>query len=99
MQKYVVISNDIRNKIVNGEFVANQQIPFEKDMCIHYNASKMTVKKAVDILVAEGLIIKRRGSGTFVKDLNLEEIERVTMANQFRGTTALNAGRRSTAKY
>ena len=76
MQKYVIISNDIRNKIVNGEYVANQQIPFEKDMCIHYNASKMTVKKALDILVAEGLVIKRRGSGTFVKDLNLEEIKR-----------------------
>lgn len=98
MQKYVVISNDIRNKIVKGEYVANQQIPFEKDMCIHYNASKMTVKKALDILVAEGLVIKRRGSGTFVKDLNLEEIERVTMANQFRGTTALNAGKKVHSK-
>lgn len=44
MQKYVIISNDIRNKILNGEYVANQQIPFEKDLCVHYNASKMTVK-------------------------------------------------------
>ena len=98
MQKYVIISNDIRNKIVNGEYVANQQIPFEKDMCIHYNASKMTVKKALDILVAEGLVIKRRGSGTFVKDLNLEEIKRVTMANQFRGMTALYSGKKVHSK-
>ena len=89
MQKYVIISNDIRNKILNGEYVANQQIPFEKDLCVHYNASKMTVKKALDMLVSEGLIIKRRGSGTFVKDLSADAINRISLANQFRGTTAL----------
>lgn len=98
MQKYIIISNDIRNKILKGDYVANQQIPFEKDLCVQYGVSKMTVKKAVDILVTEGLVIKRRGSGTFVKDLNPEEIERVAMANQFRGTTALNPGKKVVSK-
>lgn len=98
MQKYIIISNDIRNKISKGEYVANQQIPFEKDLCVEYGSSKMTIKKAVDILVTEGLIIKRRGSGTFVKDLNPEEIERVVMANQIRGTTALNPGKKVVSK-
>lgn len=90
MKKYILISNDIRNKILDGVYQANEQIPFEKDMCVEYNVSKMTVKKALDILVAEGLVIKRRGSGTFVKDLSNEEMERVAFANQLRGTTALN---------
>jgi len=98
MQKYVIISNDIRNKILNGEYVANQQIPFEKDLCVHYEASKMTVKKALDMLVAEGLIIKRRGSGTFVKDLNPEAIKRIALANQFLGTTALYADKKVYSK-
>lgn len=90
LKKYVFISNDIRNKILTGHYPANQQIPFEKELCQHYEVSKMTVKKALDMLVAEGLIIKRRGSGTFVKDLSPGEMERIAMANQFRGTTALN---------
>lgn len=98
MKKYIMISNDIRNKILKGEYVANQRLPFEKDLCIDYDSSKMTIKKAVDILVTEGLIIKRRGSGTFVKDLNPEEIERVIMANQFRGTTALYSDKKVTSK-
>ncbi|WP_291292751.1 GntR family transcriptional regulator [Enterococcus sp.] len=99
MKKYIYISNDIRNHILDGTYKANDQIPFEKDLCTMYDASKMTIKKALDILVSEGLIIKRRGSGTFVKDLAIEEIERITMANQFRGTTALNPDKevRSTA--
>ena len=90
MPKYIMISNDIRNKILKGEYQANEQIPFEKDLCVDYNSSKMTIKKALDILVSEGLIIKRRGSGTFVKDISPREMERIGMANQFRGTTALN---------
>lgn len=90
MKKYVLISNDIRKKILEGIYQANEQIPFEKNLCVEYDASKMTVKKALDILVAEGLIIKRRGYGTFVKDLATDEIERIAVANQFRGTTALN---------
>lgn len=98
MQKYVFISNDIRNRILDGGYQANEQIPFEKDLCTAYQASKMTVKKALDILVAEGLIIKRRGSGTFVKDISIDEMERITVANQFRGTTALNPGKKVTSK-
>lgn len=98
MQKYIYISNDIRNRILDGTYKANDQIPFEKDLCTIYESSKMTIKKALDILVSEGLIIKRRGSGTFVKDLAIEEIERITMANQFRGTTALNPGKEVTSQ-
>ena len=98
MKKYIIISNDIRNKILKGEYIANQRLPFEKDLCIQYDSSKMTIKKAVDILVTEGLIIKRRGSGTFVKDLNPEEIERIAMANQFRGTTALYSDKKVFSK-
>ncbi len=93
MKKYVLISNDIRKKILEGVYQANEQIPFEKDLCVEYDASKMTVKKALDMLVTEGLIIKRRGYGTFVKDLSRDEIERIAVANQFRGTTALNVGK------
>lgn len=87
-KKYVMISNDIRKKISEGVYQANDQLPFEKDLCVIYDASKMTVKKALDILVTEGLIIKRRGSGTFVKDIGPEESQKLIMSNQFRGATA-----------
>ena len=33
-----------------------------------YHCNKETMKKALDILVKEGLIVRRRGAGTFVKD-------------------------------
>ncbi|WP_423189053.1 GntR family transcriptional regulator [Alkalibacterium sp. f15] len=85
MKKYEEIYTDIKEKIINGDYTATEQLPFEKDLCESYNTSKMTVKRALDLLVEEGLIIKRRGSGTFVKDLSKKEILRITQTNQISG--------------
>lgn len=69
MTKYEVISSDIRKKIQNGTFPLNSQLPTEPELGEQYNVSRITVKKAIDQLVSEGLVIKKRGSGTFVKGL------------------------------
>lgn len=88
MLKYVEISNDIRNKIISEEYLPNERLPFEKEICEEYNSSKMTVKKALDILVAEGLLVKIRGSGTFVKDINTKERDNLIASTQFRGLSS-----------
>ena len=69
MNKYEIIAVDIREDILNGIYKPNERLPFEKEICDKYDVSKMTVKKALDLLVSEGLIVKRRGSGTFIKDI------------------------------
>ena len=88
MLKYVEISNDIRKQIIDGNYLPNERLPFEKEICDKYNSSKMTVKKALDILVSEGLLVKRRGSGTFVKDINPKERENLIASTQFRGLSS-----------
>lgn len=98
MTKYTLIANDIRNQIANGILKANEQLPFEKDICCKYAASKMTVKKALDILVSEGLIVKRRGSGTFVKSISDTDLSKLVITNQFRGLTALYSNHKVTSK-
>lgn len=65
--KYKIIFNDLRNKIITGYYGINQQLPLEKELGDLYCASRITVKKAMDLLVNDGLIIKRRGVGSFVK--------------------------------
>lgn len=66
MAKYIDISNHLREEITNGIYKEIEKIPDEKTLCDIYGASKMTVKKAVDILVQEGYLTKKQGSGTFV---------------------------------
>lgn len=76
MNKYIEISNALRNHILKDNlYQPNDQLPCEKDLCIQYNASKMTIKKALDILVEEGLIYKKRGHGTFVKGLSRQQLD------------------------
>ena len=68
MAKYKDIADDIRQRIANQEFTFGQKLPYEYVLCMSYHCNKETMKKALDILVKEGLIIRRRGAGTFVKD-------------------------------
>lgn len=92
MIKYQKIAADIKEDILKGRFKPNEQLPFEKDLCEKFNASKMTVKKALDLLVSEGLIVKRRGSGSFIKDITNEEIRGIIEKKQFSGLTNTNLG-------
>lgn len=90
MSKYKDIAEDIRNKIKNQDYTYGQKLPYEYILCMSYQCNKETMKKALDILVKEGLIIRRRGAGTFVKDFD-PSIESTT--NRFaRGLTARYEG-------
>ena len=97
MIKYEKIAADIKEGILSGEYKPNQQLPFEKTLCQKYDVSKMTVKKALDLLVAEGLIVKRRGAGTFIKDITEDEIERIVEKKQFLGLTHAKLGHKVTS--
>jgi GntR family transcriptional regulator len=90
MAKYEEIAEDIRNAILNGKYSSNEQLPLEKEMCDQYGVSRITIKKAVDELVAQGLVIKRRGSGTFVKALDDEDVQELSLAKQFEGFSETN---------
>ncbi len=81
MTKYEVVLGDIRKKIQNGTYAVNEQLPTEMELCDTYKVSRITVKKAIDQLVVEGLVIKRRGAGTFVKGLTEYEGKLMTQMN------------------
>ncbi len=74
MPKYKTIADEIRAKILNHEYELGQKLPYEYVLCVTYHCNKETMKKALDILVKEGYIIRRRGAGTFVKDTKPENL-------------------------
>lgn len=66
--KYLGIAESLRNDIKNGTYAINEMLPDGKTLAEQYTVSLMTMKRALDTLVAEGYIIRRRGAGTFVRD-------------------------------
>lgn len=70
MTKHELVLEDIRKKIQDGTYPMNEKLPTELELCKQYDVSRITVKKAIDQLVYEGMVIKRRGAGTFVKGVS-----------------------------
>ncbi|WP_269931686.1 histidine utilization repressor [Aminobacter sp. HY435] len=64
---YQRILNDIRDRIVSGEWEPGYRIPFEHELTEQYGCSRMTVNKALSQLAKAGLIERRRRSGSFVR--------------------------------
>ena len=67
MYKYAIIANDIKEKINNETYKVNDKLPDEITLSKEYNCSRMTIKRAIDILGTEGFITKSRGAGTFIR--------------------------------
>lgn len=65
---YFQLEQIIKSKILMGEFIPGEQIPTEKDLCDAYKVSTITARQAILNLVNEGLIIRRQGKGSFVKE-------------------------------
>ncbi len=92
MVKYIDIADDIRSKIIEEKYTYGQKLPYEYVLCVTYDCNKETMKKALDILVKEGLIVRRRGAGTFVKDYN-PSMESPNKSNYFtKGLTGTFCG-------
>lgn len=60
------IKKAILNKIANRIYSEGQLIDSETNLCSQHGASRMTVRKALDELVMEGVIYKEKGRGSFV---------------------------------
>ncbi len=70
MYKYEIIAQDIQSKILSGFYKPDEKLPQEHELCKQYDASRITIREAMEHLVHNGLITKRRGSGTFVKAIS-----------------------------
>jgi GntR family transcriptional regulator len=65
---YKQLANDLRKIILDGQAVSGEAIPSERILREKTGASRVTVRKAIDQLITEGLLFRRRGSGTFISD-------------------------------
>jgi GntR family transcriptional regulator len=65
---YYQLKESILNAIKAKKFEVGERLPSERELAEYHNISRMTVKKAVDILVDNGYLIRKQGSGTFVTD-------------------------------
>lgn len=63
---YLQLETELKQKMLSGEYAVGERIPTEPELCEEYGVSRITVRRAVQDLVDEGLLKKVRGRGTFV---------------------------------
>ena len=63
---YQQIKTLILQSLQAGEWKPGEPIPSEMDLAVRYRVSQGTVRKAIDELSAENLVVRRQGKGTFV---------------------------------
>ena len=56
----------IERALEAGEWAPGEAIPSELDLASRFGVSQGTVRKAVQSLAAENLLVRRQGKGTFV---------------------------------
>lgn len=64
--KYEKIANILRERIKNGEYPTDSHLPNQLEFVDEFNVSRVTIKKAINILAMEGLVYSQRGAGTRV---------------------------------
>jgi len=65
---YKLVQETLRERIVRGEWPVGFKVPSEKELGHQFRLNRLTINKSLVNLAAEGLIIRKRGQGTFVAD-------------------------------
>ena len=63
--RYREIAERLRERVAHGEFAAGRLLPSEAELSAQYDASRVTVRRALELLRDEGLLDARQGFGWF----------------------------------
>ncbi len=67
---YRQIKNLILQGLASGEWRPGEAIPSEAELAVRFNVSQGTVRKAIDEMAAENLVVRKQGKGTYVASHN-----------------------------
>lgn len=67
---YRTVMHDIKQNILNNQY-EGMRLPDERSLAEHYQVSRSSMKRALELLAQQGIVFKKRGSGTFINPLYL----------------------------
>ena len=89
------VSTWIRERIESGHYGPDDQLPSESRLVDRFGVSRITVRRALQTLESEGLIYRRQGLGSFVRDQRLRQgLVRLTDFAEDMESAGLRAGSR-----
>ncbi|ATW02840.1 GntR family transcriptional regulator [Sphingorhabdus sp. YGSMI21] len=65
--RYLELADELREEVLRGDYPDPGDFPTESVLCKKFDVSRFTVREALRKLMSEGLISRKRGSGTIVQ--------------------------------
>ena len=65
--KYLQVADILRKEIAEGVFRDGQTLMTEEELRFRFDVSRQTIRQAIALLEEDGLVDRRRGSGTYVR--------------------------------
>ena len=83
---YKNVMQDLKRRINDNQF-PDKRLPDERSLSESYEVSRSSVKRALNVLAQQGIIFKKRGSGTFVNPLYIKNQAVFSYEGRNRGVT------------
>lgn len=101
--KYKEVANELRQQIKSGKYAPGELIPDQNQIAKLFNTTRITVHKALQLLMVEGMVYSKRGSGTYVRkdyiaDDHSNDFGKVSPIDKPFGATKTNEGKTVTSK-
>lgn len=74
MPLYKRVKLDVTRTLSSGEIDPNEPLPTERELATRYGVSIGTVRRAMDELVAEHIVVRQQGRGTFLLPLSADRL-------------------------
>lgn len=71
---YQQLSDEIKEQIILGKLKAGDRLMTEAELSQQYEVSRITVRKAIELLVDEGYVMRKQGIGTFIAEKKLRRV-------------------------
>jgi len=88
---YIQIAEGLIGQIESGELAPGDRLPAERELSQKLGVNRMTLRRALQVLEAQGVITRRHGIGTYISepkiDRRVDTVFRFTTGMQSRGYT------------
>lgn len=91
---YLQVANMLSDGIAGGEWRANQALPSERALSELLAISRVTARKAIDMLCERGMLTRKRGSGTYITPRLEQPLSRLTSFSEELRQRGFTAGSR-----
>ena len=81
---YLKIYNDLLAGIKNGTYASGSRLPSEKELSSNYDVSRITSKKALEMLAEQNMITRMPGKGSYVS-YSGERVDEILIERQLEG--------------